>query len=339
MKIRIGLVGLGDDWKARHRPALRTLSDRFEVRAVCEPIAHRAAQVASEFGAEALDGFRAMVDREDVDAILVLSGRWYGSLPIFAACDAGKAVYCAAASELETDRATEIRRRVDEAGIAFMAEFACRWAPATVRLKELMATHLGPPRLVFCHRRRGAQPIEGQFACSPMSELIEAVDWCRYVVGSEPTSVFGVTHRGEANASFNDYEMMSLDFSPPEQQGTGVVAQISCGQYIPAGWTEAIAFRPPAAMQVACERGIAFIDPPSSLIWFDHAGRHMESLNSERPIGEQLLCDFHRAVTSLVHDKTGLDDAYQTMSILCAARSSSQQGARVAIESPAGKKQ
>ncbi len=42
MKLRVGLVGLGNTWEVRHRPALRALSDRFEVRAVCEPVAQRA---------------------------------------------------------------------------------------------------------------------------------------------------------------------------------------------------------------------------------------------------------------------------------------------------------
>ena len=41
----------------------------------------------------------------------------------------------------------------EESGIAFMAEFPRRQAPATLRLKELIATRLGEPRLLFCHRR------------------------------------------------------------------------------------------------------------------------------------------------------------------------------------------
>ena len=34
MKLRIGLIGLGDDWQTRHRPALQILHERFDVRAV-----------------------------------------------------------------------------------------------------------------------------------------------------------------------------------------------------------------------------------------------------------------------------------------------------------------
>ncbi len=331
MKLRVGLVGLGDAWQQRYAPALRALADQFEVCAVCEQVGHRAEQVACELGVSSVDGFRAMSRREDIDAILILSARWYGALPILAACDNGKAVYCAASIDLEVEQARNIKRRVEESGIAFMAEFPCRHAPATTRLKELIATHLGPPRLIFCHQRRGVEASGSKPTRSHIHELIEAVDWCRYVVDGEPTSVQGTFHKTEPDGAGEDYRMMSLDFSDAESPGTGVIAQISCGEYIPAQWHEAISFRPPAAMQVACQHGTAFIDLPSSLIWFDHAGRHMESLDSERPVGEQLLCDFHRAVTSLVRNTASLEDAYRALSIVIAARKSNLEGRRMPI--------
>ncbi len=98
---------------------------------------------------------------------------------------------------------------------------------------------------------------------------------------------------------------------------------------MPAAWPEAISYRPPAALQVACEQGIAFVDLPSTLVWFDAAGRHMESLDSERPVGEQLLTLFHRAVTSLVRKIGDLEDTYRALEVLLAARQSFQEGRRI----------
>ena len=51
MKLRVGVIGLGEVWQQRHAPALRMLADRFEVRAVCDQVAHRAQQAAAEFNA------------------------------------------------------------------------------------------------------------------------------------------------------------------------------------------------------------------------------------------------------------------------------------------------
>jgi predicted dehydrogenase len=336
MKLRVGLVGLGNVWENRHRPALRALSDRFEVRAVCEPVAHRAEIAARDFGAAPVDGFRALAEREDVDAVLVLSSQWFGALPILAACAAGKAVYCAAPLDFLPGQAEAIKQRVEKSGVAFVAEFARRHTAATLRLKELIATRLGEARLLFCHQRIPAERGTGRAASSnpvhTMQEMVELVDWCRYVVGRSPTSVLGLSHAGPPQRE-KDYEMMSLDFAlPGGGPGSGVTAQISSGRYMPADWHEAVTYRPPAALQVACEHGVAFIDLPSTLIWFDKAGRHMESLDSERPVGEQLLNQFHRSVTSLLRNTTGLEDAFQALWVVEQARTSHEEGRRVMLD-------
>lgn len=337
MKLRVGLVGLGNAWDYRHRPALRALSDRFEVRAICEPVAQRAEVAAREFGVDAVDGFRALCERQDIDAVLVLSGQWYGALPILAACDAGKAVYCAAALDFDTEQARQIKQRVEQSGVAFMAEFPRRQAPATLRLKELIATRLGGARLLFCHQRIPTEKANGHrnpptAQVSRTHDLVELVDWCRWVAGAEPTSVLGLSHVTMTDPQEIDYEMMSLDFSGPGGPGTKITAQISSGRYIPAHWPEAVAYRPPAALQVACEQGIAFIDLPSTLVWFDKAGRQMESLESERPVGEQMLSQFFRAVTSLVRNTTGLEDAYRAMLIVQQAHRSHAEGRRIVLD-------
>ncbi len=338
MKLRVGLVGLGSAWEVRHQPALRAMSDRFEVRAVCEPVARRAEMVARAFSADAVDGFRALTQREDVDAVMVLSGQWFGALPILAACDAGKAVYCAAALDFDTDQADLLRRRVEASGVAFVAEFPHRQAPATLRLKELIATQLGRPRLMFCHQRIPTESSNGRRApqsalVSRTHDLVELVDWCRYIACGEPSSVLGLTHMSQQSPDEIDYEMMSLEFAGSGGPGTRITAQISSGRYIPSAWPEAVSFRPPAALQVACENGIAFVDLPSTLVWFDKAGRHMESLDSERPVGEQMFSQFHRAVTSLVRNTSGLEDAYQDMMLVQIAHRSSVEGRRIDLDS------
>ena len=340
MRLRVGIVGLGDAWENRHRPALRALSDRFEVRAVCCEVAHLAEQAAREFRAENVDGFRVLCARDDIDVVMILSPEWYGPLPILAACDSGKSVYCGAALDIDDlDQARQLKERVEESGIAFMAEYPRRLAPATLRLKELIATRLGKPKLLFCHRRSAIDPAPVRRRlvrhCPTMQrEMLEQVDWCRYVVGVDPTSVIGIEHGCLDADDADDYRMMSLDFSARDQPGSGTIAQISCGRYLPSAWPEAAGFRPPAALQVCCENGVAFVDLPSSLTWFDAAGRHMESLDSERPVGEGLLMQFYRAVTSLVLKTNDLEDAYRALSIVLASNESFTAGKRIAFDPP-----
>jgi len=332
MKLRVGIIGLGEVWQMRHAPALRALADRYEVRAICDPVQHRAEQAAAEFHADVVDGYHALVGREDVDAILVLAPQWFKTLPILAACDSRKAVYCAVGLDLDAEEAKLVKRRVEESGIAFAAEFPKRQAPSTLRLKELIATSLGSPRLIFCHQRSvGDSPcVNAETSPLTFQHIIGLVDWCRYVADAKPSYVTGVIHRTGGDTE-EDYRMLTLDFSPRGKPATGTIAQISAGRYIPPQWHEAISYRPLAEMQVSCMKGIAFVDLPSTLAWFDEAGRHQESLDSERPIGERLLTQFYRSVTSLVRRTTDLEDAYLALNIVRAGRQSQEEGRRIEL--------
>jgi predicted dehydrogenase len=335
MKIRVGLVGLGDAWEQRHAPALRAMADRFEVRAICDPVGHRAETAAREFGAVVVDGYHALSAREDVDAVFLFSPGWFGSLPLLAACAARKAVYCGCDMNLQLDDARMIRRRAQEAGVPFVAEFLRRHAPSTLRLKELIATQLSVPQLLFCHQRLnlGARPNSPGGAAAPDAirhELIELVDWCCYVVGRPPTFVSGIVHHRGAGDG-DDYRMLSLDFSDHERPGSGPIAQISCGRYIPSRWQEAVNYRPLPALQVSCENGIAFVDLPSVVVWFDEAGRHQEMLDAERPVGEQILAQFHHAVTSSTARMSDLEDLYTALLVVHEAARSFREGHRVEL--------
>lgn len=344
MKLNVGLIGLGPKWSAVHRPALAALRERFCVRAVCDPIAHRAKLTAQELGARPIDGFRALAAAEDVEAVMMLSGRWFGALPMLAACDKGKAIYCGASVDMAERDAAHLREKVRRSGVAFMAELPFRLAPATIRLKELIATRLGMPHLLFCNERHAgladahSQESEGICHEGPASHsrrLIEMVDWCRYVAGCEPTSVQCATHRGLAaddradnpTDPIEDYALVTLQFdcddTPP------VMAQIACGGYVPHGWDEAAAFRRPADLQVACQNGIAFIDLPGTITWFDEAGQHTEHLTDDRPLGERLLMQFHRSVSSLVLRPSSLEDAFRALQVVRSAEESAVSGQRI----------
>jgi len=337
MKLRLGIVGLGDAWETRHRPALKALEDRFEIRAISDPVTVLAENAALEFKASVVHGYRAVAARDDVDAVMMLAPEWYGPLPILAAGEFGKAVYCATSLDLEPQRLIEIRGRVEDAGVAFMAEFPRRTMPATLRLKVLIATRLGKPRMLFCHERLRPPTKSMRYDShrpfsSGLREMMELVDWCCYVVGSEPVSVSGVQHRQvDGEPAKHDYRMLSLDFSTGEL-GTGPLAQVSYGRYFRATWPEATSFRPPSDLQVCCEKGVAFVDLPTSLVWFDEAGQHIESLESERPVGEQLLIQFHRAVTSLVRKTTDMHDAFRALHIVQQSADSFKTGKRILLD-------
>ncbi len=250
MKLRVGLIGLGDQWESRHRPALLALADRFDVRAICCEVAQKGERVARDFGAVAIDGFRAMINRDDVEAVLALAPDWVGPLPILAACEAGKAIYSSAALDIAPEQVSEIRRRVEESGVAFMAELPRRFSPATIRLKELMATKLGRATQMFCHERMTTEAQishlrRGKFCPLTWRSLMEQVDWCCYLVNRDPTSVISSIHRPVVNNHGTFYQAVTLGFDPVAEGQNSASAQLSVGYYMPASWKEALSFRRP----------------------------------------------------------------------------------------------
>ena len=248
------------------RPALHALSERFRVVAVCDPTGRRARRVAEELNAAYFEGFRALSVHEDLDALFILSEKWFGELPLLAACESGKAVYCAAPILVDENRAEILKQRVERAGVTFVAEFPYRHAPATLRLKELIATRLGKPNMISCTIRQGPSQDKSDSHNQAMSRLMHLIDWSRFVIGYEPTSVVGFAHQGVVSPDFCDCFGVSLDFSTPGEQSQGPSAQLRWDGYFSSRWKEALAFRTPAEMTVACENGIAFLDFPRKIV-------------------------------------------------------------------------
>ncbi|MDB4756604.1 MAG: Gfo/Idh/MocA family oxidoreductase [Pirellulaceae bacterium] len=331
MKLNVGLIGIGDDWENRHRPALKTLSDRFEVKGVCSDTAIKSRKVAQDFGAIQFDGFRSLIQREDIDAVLCLAKDWVGPLPMFAACDHGKAIYSSSALGLDQDRANQVKQRVEDSGVAFMAEFAMRHTPATNRLKELIATRLGQPKMIFCTERIPQSGTPNGKSINTNKLLMELIDWCSYIIGEVPCQIQGSDHRFDSQGNQSEYKLVSLGYEDDRGQ-TIASSQISISGIIPSEWQDALGFRRPAKLQINCENGVAYIDSSSTLIWFDKAGQHTESLDADRPVGEQLLTLFHRAVTSLIRKTDDLEDAFRARRMIDVAQQCFQTGECARLE-------
>ena len=144
--------------------------------------------------------------------------------------------------------------------------------------------------------------------------LVELIDWCSYIIADDPKAVQGMRHCFESDGNPCSILNLNLDYGDVAQPSA--MAQIRMGRILPKQWKDALGYRRPAALQVTCEHGVAYIDSPSTIIWFDDAGQHTESLEADRPVGEQLFTLFHHAVTSLVRKTNDLEDAYRARLIV-----------------------
>src|SRR5437667_9068024 len=97
-RIRVGIIGANPDrgWAAQaHIPALKSLSDDFEITARSTSRRESAAAASKRFGVPlAFDNHQELVKNDAVDVVAVTVRVPYHLELATAALDAGKAVYC-----------------------------------------------------------------------------------------------------------------------------------------------------------------------------------------------------------------------------------------------------
>jgi predicted dehydrogenase len=331
------VIGLGRLWEARHKPALSKLRERFQVTAVYDQVSRRAELEAAQLGCAAVDGLTALVERPDVDLVYVLTPQWFGLHPIEIACRCRKPVYCALPLVGDLAELSALADLIEASGIAFMPEFARRFYPATLRLKELLATTLGPPRLVLGQNRlygfdRYGQPGPAtQIAPAPL--LIDPgsylLDWCCFLFQSEPVAL-GANGGSVLPASGDapDFESFTAEFDG------GGMAQVAFGRYHRAAWGDASRFLPPPGFQVYAERGAAWVEPPERIQWTDLNGSHEERLPLEPTVGEVLNDQFHRLVRGGQSLAPTVRDALSLARGVADLRRSQREGRRISRHEP-----
>jgi predicted dehydrogenase len=314
---------------------LTRLADQFRITAVYDQVYRRAEMEAAQLGCAACEGLSALVERPDVDVIYLLSRQWFGLHPITLACAAGKPVYCALPLADDLAELEALVPLVKRSGIVFMPEFARRCYPATLRLKELLSTVLGAPRLVLGHSRlygfdRYAMPgPTTQIAPAPL--LIDPgsylLDWCGFVFRSLPQAVQGfrcqvIAAPGPVGPE-SDFESFVATFAQ------GATAHISFGRYHRACWSDAHRFLPPPGFQVFAERGAASLEMPERIQWSGPAGIQDERLPLEPTVGDVLNDQFHRLVRGDQSMAPAIHDALTIARLVQDVRRSQREGGTV----------
>jgi predicted dehydrogenase len=278
------------------------MQDRFHVTAVYDQVHRRSEIEAEQLGCAACEGLTALIERPDVDVVYLLTPQWFGLHPAFLACRAGKGIYCGLPLAGNLAELEALAGAVDQSGIPFMPEFARRCYPATLRLKELLATTLGAPRLILGHSRlfgfdRYALPGPTT-QLSPAPLLIDPgsylLDWCSFIMQAQPVAVSGLRCQvlpGQASETPEpDFASFFARFP------SGATAQIGFGRYHRGRWGEASRFLPASGFQVFAEQGAAWLEMPERIQWADAAGPHEERLPLEPTVGDVLNDQFHRLV-------------------------------------------
>src|SRR3954451_25420245 len=144
-RLRIGVIGLGRRWP-RYRQALLALKGQARLQAVCDAAPAVAQEEARRLKCAASGSVIELIERDDVDALILTGGQWFGLWPLEHAARAGKPILCAG-SLVRDAQADEVRAKVQKAAVQVTTwpSFELLMEAAGQQLGE----SLGSPRLAL----------------------------------------------------------------------------------------------------------------------------------------------------------------------------------------------
>ena len=300
-RLRIGVIGLGRRWP-RYRRALLALKGEARLQAVCDAAPAAAQEEARALGCAASGGVLELIERDDVDALLLTGGQWFGLWPLEHAARAGKPVLCAA-DLVRDERADELRPKLEAAAVHVTA-----W-PAFELLTEAagqqLGESLGSPRLALAAHvgGGGADPLDGGAALALVQALAD-------VFASAPLEV---TASGVETSP--GFASVVLRFEAGVAQLTLWAGPSDAGRT----WVE-----------VECEGGSLRAEMPRRLGWRDPEGLH--ELELPRGLAEVWVVDrFVQAVKNGEAPPYPYVRAHQALTWLRAARQSRAGGGAVRL--------
>src|SRR5881398_740126 len=141
-RIRVGIIGANPDrgWAAQaHIPALKSLSDDFEITALSTSRRESADAASKLFGVPvAFDNHQQLVNSPDVDVVAVTVKVPYHLELATAALDAGKAVYCEWPLGNGLKEAETLAALAKNQGVLAVAGLQARSAPAVAYVRDLV---------------------------------------------------------------------------------------------------------------------------------------------------------------------------------------------------------
>ncbi len=317
-RLRVGVIGLGPRWQKRYKPALRALRKQFELRALCGQVQHRAALEAKRLGCDAVDGPTQLLERDDVEAVLLLDTQWFRLWPVEQACRLGKPVFCCSSLELDDAHADVLHQHARASRVPVVMEMLPRFAWVSSRLRELFEGELGTPRLLLCNltQARGSLRHSKRRQTSRLCELlgsagITLVDWCLWLLGGKPQKVLATGSEG-------------LGFG-------SVLLELSDGRAVQITRHRGPGPRRALRLEVVTERSVATAQLPRQLTWITPDGQHSHRPVRPVPLGRVLLENFWQIVRGSIPAEPSLADAYRALGYLRAAAESWQQGRRITL--------
>ncbi len=255
-EIRIGIVGAG--YMARtFAECLARYTHGGRLRAVAGGT--RAPATAAEFGVPALGSVGELIQRSDIDAVIVTSPHADHRDQVIDAARAGKHVLLEKPMEVTVARCDEMIEACERAGVTLCVAHVLRWRGSPRRGKELIdAGVIGSVRMIHCTWRVVDTGIEEKtWTLDPLhggyilDAGVHVLDLMRWYAGADAARVYGTVTKFSTAPTVKPTAMIQVQFA------NGVWGFFwLCAELPPPG------FRGPVqCVQVVGTQGLLEVDP------------------------------------------------------------------------------
>ncbi len=348
--IGVGVAGLGPDWPDRQRPALERLAGRVRLVAVHDAVPVRTRAAAEELsrqfvvpqespgvGVAAAAGLSALARRPDVRAVLLGDPAWWGLAALDLLLLANKPALLCGPVDPTDDRLDALAARAASAGTVVTPDLSARFTPATLRLRELIATTLGAVHAVrVVAPLPAAHPLRDAYG-QPVAawEFARLADWAAHLLPGPVREVAAAADPAAAQPAAGAISaQLRLDPGEPAtgeaRGGRGAALTLAAADDL-AG--EAAVLK----AVVRCERGTATLSGAHGLRYTVRGEpERAEDLSEERPGFDTLLALFLRRAVGGLIPAPDLHDLGWAMTLTRAATASARTGAPASISQPGG---
>ncbi len=305
--VRLGVIGLGPNWR-RYRRALQGERRRFTIQTLYDQVHQRAVTQATRLDARAAESLHELLTADDVDAVLLADEQWYQLWPLELAARTGKPVLCL--PPLTGDRCFPAEAaspsslpQVDVEPRVFFG-FWSRFCPATLRLRQLLRSRLGPAQLVLCD--------------AAQADRAEAIDLCIQLTGGKPVRVQSI----KAGAGV---ETCLIEFDAQDARSVGSLRLLG-------GPRSAQRCRGPRVLVMA-QRGEACVRLPRSISWRPRTRKRAcrEQFMMKGPVERLLLLRFDRWLRGDEAAVAGIAEARRVLQIAGALEQSLGEGKPIVL--------
>lgn len=137
-RVKVGISGLGRSGWNIHANLFGSLSDKYSVVAVADPIEGRRREAMVKFGCRAYSEFERLISDDEVELVVVAAPSHLHSSQAIMALEAGKNVVCEKPMAATINEADEMIRAAEKTGKVLSVFHNSLFAPDYLKVKEVI---------------------------------------------------------------------------------------------------------------------------------------------------------------------------------------------------------